>query len=76
MLIELVKPWQGWQIGHRFPLMPRPVAKLLVQMQVARVVDDAETHDCATLNGDGAANARASRTGRGAQARRTGRNKR
>lgn len=62
-MVELVKHWNGWGPGQRFPLMTRPVAKVLVDSGFAvYVTADAVPENNAAVgsrdtSGHGAANA-------------------
>jgi hypothetical protein len=42
-MVELIQHWNGWGPGHRFPLMPDPVAKILIDRKIAKYVDSEDT---------------------------------
>jgi hypothetical protein len=55
MIVELLKPWSGWPVGHRFTEMTRGVFFELERRQIAKVVEKDEprtaTNDAHTNSG-------------------------
>jgi len=61
MIVELTNYWEGWGPGHRFPLMPKPVAEILVKRGLARFVEDELRTEDRSDNGTGNGTANNSR---------------